>query len=122
MALVEREKIMCEGISVILPTPDWLWESRAVPENGISVDACIAEAIFDAWDMGVRTLGCCCGHFKDYHNVVLTEDKEQPALARSVLRGWDIFQWQLVNVSEASYWQMKRLVYVNEIRRFLRSE
>lgn len=91
---------MClHGTSVILPTPDWLWESRAVPENGICVDACIAEAIFDAWDMGVRTLGCCCGHFEKPCSVVLTEDREQPELARAVLIGWTLHQWQLVDVS-----------------------
>lgn len=92
---------MCsQGETIILPTPDWLWETRADPENGICVDACIASTIFDAWDFGVRTLGCCCGHFKAYHNVVLTEDVNQVPLARVILRGWTLLQWNLIDVTK----------------------
>lgn len=91
---------MCEhGTSVILPTPDWLWSARAVPENGICIDSCIADRVADAWDRGVRTLGSCCGHGNEQPNVVLTEDLEQVEIAQAVLPGWTLFQWRLVDVS-----------------------
>jgi hypothetical protein len=91
---------MCEhGTSTIVPTPDWLWEARAAPERGISIDSCIAEAVVDAWDRGVRTLGSCCGHGRGPASVVLTEDHSQPELARGVLPGWELLQWRLVDVS-----------------------
>lgn len=112
---------MCEhGNLTLLPTPDWLWDTRADPTKGIAVDSCIAEYVFDAWDFGVRTLGSCCGHFLANHSIVLTEDKEQPALARAVLRGWEIFQWQLVDVSkEKSIWQVGMLMNVTDVRKML---
>ncbi len=96
---------MCEhGTTTIVSTPDWFWTARAVPENGICIDACIAGVVLAVWDQGVRTLGSCCGHGKRPPSLVLTEDVEQPALARQVMgelgdRTWELLQWQLVDVS-----------------------
>lgn len=90
---------MCLHETVILPTPDWLWTTRTAPENGITIDACIAPTIHHAWNHGVRTLGSCCGHNTNPPNVVLTQDPDQPALARTVLPGWTLYQWQLTNVT-----------------------
>jgi hypothetical protein len=87
------------GTTTIVATPKWLWFARSVPENGICIDACIAEQIVDAWSRGVRTLGSCCGHGSTAPNVVLTEDPKQPALARTILHGWTLYQWQLVDVT-----------------------
>lgn len=92
---------MCEhGTSTVVPTPDWLWDERAVPENGIAIDSCIADRIAAAWAAGVRTLGSCCGHGKGGPDVVLTQDAEQPALAREHLPGFTLYQWQLGDVTE----------------------
>jgi len=91
---------MCEwGTTTILPTPDWLWSSRAAPENGVAIDACISGTIAQAWERGVRTLGSCCGHGNQPPSVVLTEDQDLVDLARSALPGWTLEQWRLVDVS-----------------------
>lgn len=42
---------------VLLLAPPW--SSR---EQGVCVDACIADAIKMLWENGVKTYGCCCGH------------------------------------------------------------
>lgn len=95
---------MCDhGDSVILPTPDWFWNDRSSPESGISIDACIAEELADAWRMGVRTLGSCCGHGKTGLSVVLIQDEDQIELAKKILPGWTLYQWQLVDVTGREY-------------------
>lgn len=91
---------MCQQRSAtVVPTPEWAAEFRNHPENGIAVDSCIADEIQRAWAQGVRTLGSCCGHGEEPPSVVLTEDPEQPALARSVLDGWRLLQWRLTDVT-----------------------
>lgn len=97
---------MCQhGSYVILPTPEWLWSERAVPENGIIIDSCIAGEISQLWARGVRTLGSCCGHGTARPSLVLTNDREMPALARAVIfeldpsRDWELLQWQLADVT-----------------------
>lgn len=91
---------MCDhGTCDVLPTPDWLWAERQRPEDGISIDACIATDVMTAWRRGVRTLGSCCGHGRERRNVVLTQDTEQVELAREALPGWTLLQWQLVDVT-----------------------
>lgn len=92
---------MCnKGRVVSVPTPDWLWDSRANPEHGVFVDECIAVFLLHAWEKGLRTLGSCCGHFEEKPSVVLTADKEMVELGRQLLPGWDLFQWQLVDVTK----------------------
>jgi hypothetical protein len=94
---------MCEhGTSTVVPTPGWLWDARAVPENGICIDSCIAPAIQSAWTQGVRTLGSCCGHDKAGPSVVLVEDHAQVGLAREHLPGFTLYQWRLNDVTDAS--------------------
>lgn len=96
---------MCDHGSpmTIVPTPEWAASSRHHPENGIPIDPCIADAIQDAWHAGVRTLGSCCGHGKGPASVVLTTDRDQPGLARKHLPGWQLFQWQLVDVTNMDH-------------------
>lgn len=98
---------MCDGSTDVVATPDWWWAERAVPENGIHIDSCIADTIEEAWRRGVRTAGSCCGHGRVRPSVVLvTHLADQPELARAVFadidpeRNWLIEQWQLVDVSE----------------------
>lgn len=91
---------MCErGNEVVIETPDWLWNERNNPENGISIDSCIADQIRLAWQGGVRTLGSCCGHYEETPSVVLTQDVEQIELAKKILPDWDLFQWRLIQVN-----------------------
>lgn len=91
---------MCDwGTTAVVGTPDWLWEERAIPENGIAIDSCIADQILAAWNEGVRTLGSCCGHGERPPNVVLTQDPDQPALARAELPGFTLYQWRLIDVT-----------------------
>lgn len=92
---------MCpHGQSTLVSTPDWLWSSRCRPEAGIAIDQCIADAILAAWAAGVRTLGSCCGHGKRPPDVVLTQDRDQPALARRELPGFTLYQWRLCDVTD----------------------
>ena len=81
-------------MTTVVDTPEWAWEMRAVPGNGIHIDSCIADRLVDAWAQGVRTLGSCCGHNVHAPSVVLDDDSD-PGLARSVLPGWTLEQWQL---------------------------
>ena len=91
---------MCDhGTMTVVTTPDWFWEERHHPEKGIAIDSCIADDLAAAWEAGVRTLGCCCGHGDEAPSVVLTQDPEQPELARVVLPGWTLLQWQLADVT-----------------------
>ena len=91
---------MCDhGTMTVVTTPDWFWEERHHPEKGIAIDSCIADDLAAAWEAGVRTLGCCCGHGDETPSVVLTQDPEQPELARGVLPGWTLLQWQLLDVT-----------------------
>ena len=92
---------MCvKGTETIVPTPDWFWNSRAVPERGIRIDSCISGIILLAWSEGLRTLGSCCGHGEVPHSVVLTADVEQIELGRKLLPEFTLYQWQLVDVSK----------------------
>jgi len=92
----------------IIPTPDWWWGERAVPENGIAIDSCIADVVEELWGRGVKTAGSCCGHGNGPPSLIFpTHDQESPALCRSVLaeiddRAWLLEQWRLVDVSESS--------------------
>lgn len=41
-----------------------------VVHNGISFDACLAKELFWLWDMGIETVGSCCGkHINSDKNV-----------------------------------------------------
>ena len=93
---------MCvKGTGTIVSTPDWLWNARTVPENGICIDSCIADIILLAWyNGGLRTLGSCCGHGEVPPSVVLTNDLEQIELGRKLLPEFTLYQWQLVDVSK----------------------
>ena len=91
---------MCEhGKETIVATPDFIWHERAAPEKGICIDECIADVIKRAWKHGVQTLSSCCGHGGEGPNVVLTQDKDQPALAAKHLPGFNLYQWLLTEVS-----------------------
>lgn len=93
---------MCEhGTTTVVETPRWLWGDRHHPEKGVAIDSCIAGRIVDAWGRGVRTLGSCCGHGDGPPSVVLSQNPDQPDLAREVLAGWRLFQWQLADVTDA---------------------
>lgn len=100
---------MCErGTSTVIATPDWLWEERNAPENGIPIDSCIADTVLALWEFDVRTLGSCCGHGKQRPSLVLTQDSEMPEITRAALRevdpdrDWELLQWQLVTVSKVA--------------------
>ena len=95
---------MCDhGTSTVVATPTWLWGGRARPECGVSIDSCISAAIEKAWGKGVRTLGSCCGHGSNPPSVVLTDDPEQPMLARIHLPGFVLYQWQLTDVTRCGH-------------------
>jgi hypothetical protein len=91
---------MCKrGTTKILPTPAWLWSSRADPSAGICIDSCIADDIMTGWAHGVRTLASCCGHdlFRG-PSIVIDSSPEQIELAKEIFPTWTIYQWQLVEV------------------------
>lgn len=83
---------------VILPKPEW--SSR---ENGVCVDACIADTILMLWANGIVTGGCCCGHNRMPPSVVL-DSAADGQRAIELLRAhdgrkWNVMQWQLVTLS-----------------------
>lgn len=91
---------MCDpGTTTTVPTPDWLWDERQHPENGIAIDSCVASDITAAWSQGVQTLGSCCGHGRIQPSVVLTSDPEQVRLAQQALPAFRLHQWRLVDVT-----------------------
>jgi len=52
-----------------------------LPENGITVDRCLANEIIELWEAGVRTFGCCCGHNRSQAFINVGEEDFQKALA-----------------------------------------
>jgi hypothetical protein len=83
---------------IVLQKPAW-----SDKENGICVDACIAEAIKMLWQNNVVTMGCCCGHNKINPNVVISES-EDPRRVLELLdendgRNWIVNQWKLASHS-----------------------
>lgn len=100
---------MCEwGTTVVVATPAWLWDRRAIPENGIHIDSCIADVVTALWDRDIYTLSSCCGHGKMRPSLVLDNASDIPLHARAALaeidpdRDWELLQWQLTDVSEGS--------------------
>lgn len=79
---------MCDRREMV-PIPDLLADVRgradiAHPEYGhddngevaFAIDACIAPAVKALWAIGVRTLGCCCGHGSG-HGVISVETQSE---------------------------------------------
>lgn len=92
---------MCKhGTSTGVPTPDWAWDTRSFPENGIAIDSCIVGDILTLWKHGVYTLGSCCGHGKDFPSIVLAEE-EHVDKARELVPNFTLYLWKLVNVGDA---------------------
>jgi hypothetical protein len=83
---------------VILPKPAW-----SSKEQGICVDACIADAIKMLWANDVVTGGCCCGHNK-WNPSVIVDSAADAHKALNLLvafdgRPWDVLQWRLRKIS-----------------------
>lgn len=86
---------------VILPKPSW-----SSKENGICVDACIADAIKMLWANDVVTDGCCCGHNGWTPPSVVVDSavdarKTLDLLTKYDGRAWEVFQWRLHKISVA---------------------
>lgn len=85
---------------ILDPNEYFNWDSQA---RTVCVDACIADQIKALWEIGIWTVGCCCGHnglFSDRPNVILdTEVNHERAITLlneiDPEREWDVLQWQL---------------------------
>lgn len=83
---------------VPLAPPAWADRDRPV-----LVDACIAHVLPAVWARGQWTLGSCCGH-GDRPPALVLSDTAAPAVVAEAIRSvdsrrWELFQWQLVDVS-----------------------
>lgn len=90
---------------VVLPKPPW--SSR---DEGIAVDACIANVVQAVWDAGFVTLGSCCGHGIEGPELVLGDSVQahdvpeiERIIARHDTRRWTLLQWQLVPLNTGGH-------------------
>jgi hypothetical protein len=97
--LKERAAMCKQGTTTCVPTPDWFWDQRTFPENGIAIDSCIVGDILTAWKHGVYTGGSCCGHYREPHSVVLLEEAHLQK-AQELLPGFKLYLWKLVDVGD----------------------
>ena len=51
----------------------WLYRRGLDHDKWICIDKCVEQIIWDLWDNGITTTGCCCGHNKEYWYVWVIE-------------------------------------------------
>ena len=54
-------QIIVDAPKFMLPLVNCLGEEK---EPKICLDKCIANEVLSLWNLGIRTVGCCCGHNK----------------------------------------------------------
>lgn len=73
----------------------------------VTLDRCIAGVIYHLWDVGIPTLGCCCGHGKASPCVIVDEALplslcdaayEQINFVFGDKRVWQVMQWRPVTL------------------------
>lgn len=63
---------------------------RTEYKTEVVVDACLADEIEDLWSMGIRTMGCCCGHGRHLGMIqVLPED-----IKKMIELGYDFYNYK----------------------------
>lgn len=70
---------------------------ESAKENGVCIDACIAESVKALWKEGIFTRGSCCGHNKTPSSVII-ENASDLKKAQTVLAGTNIesiMVWEL---------------------------
>jgi len=92
-----------EEPNVILNLPDNIDTARK--SRTVCIDACIVDVIKFLWENNIQTLGCCCGHNKEYPNIVVESGYKENdikyilnLISKIDDRNWDIFQWRLCKV------------------------
>lgn len=98
--------LMCRGrsVSIEVLVCSELSHSGRDERKVKPIDACIAPLVAALDAAGVHMLGSCCGHGVRAPSLVLAQD-QRPAAALDALtavddRSWDLYQWQLVEVSD----------------------
>lgn len=91
----------------ILSAPSWSGK-----QNGICVDACIADAILMLWENDVVTMGCCCGHNKIPPSVIITGSDDPAEVLRLLKendgRNWTVQRWELVDYTSNEQREARR--------------
>lgn len=95
---------MCDIGQIVLALPDGIDPDKEA--RSVNVDACIALPIQHLLNASVQTRGCCCGHGEAKPSIILSQECKDVDILEALLllskvdeRDWDVFQWQLVNVS-----------------------
>jgi hypothetical protein len=90
---------MCKARNCIeVKLPDWVCTERG--QRTAMIDSCIVGVIKRLWFHRINTLGCCCGHGKNYRSVVIGDNENVNEVAKVLGRldpsnNWVINQWQL---------------------------
>lgn len=81
---------MCKwGDVVLLKPPDRRLIPNRANNDWVKVDSCLAEAVTLLWYFGYPTLGCCCGHGKEFDQV----RNEHGSIDVSQRRIWRWWPW-----------------------------
>lgn len=97
---------MCEwndgGMRCLLPDRICSWKQNRT----VCIDECIIEQIKALWAEGFETLGCCCGHGREYSSVIVGDGYKDEDISKitEILqkydgRSWLVLQWRLQTVA-----------------------